>query len=82
VARIHEQPSTVVCPSIDSISDRTLDYGAGGGHAVGGFYWTLDFNWQASPPFSSNFLVLVLPPPRHAIDTSTPLSPAFSSLHS
>lgn len=46
LSRIALQPSTVVCPSIDAINDNTLDFNGGGGSAVGGFYWTLDFNWQ------------------------------------
>eukprot|EP00040_Diaphanoeca_grandis_P031373 m.187604 g.187604 ORF g.187604 m.187604 type:complete len:633 (+) comp32310_c7_seq1:315-2213(+) len=48
-ARIKESRTTIVCPVIDSISDRTLEYNGGGGTAVGGFHWTLDFTWIYRP---------------------------------
>eukprot|EP00039_Didymoeca_costata_P020214 m.340483 g.340483 ORF g.340483 m.340483 type:complete len:619 (+) comp19327_c0_seq1:176-2032(+) len=47
--RIQESRTTIICPTIDAISDRTLDYNAGGGMAVGGFHWTLDFTWIYRP---------------------------------
>ena len=46
IARIADSPKTVICPSIDAISDLSLDFMAGSSSSVGGFYWTLDFNWQ------------------------------------
>lgn len=48
-ARIKESRSTIMCPTIDSISDRSVLYNAGGGMAVGGFHWTLDFTWIYRP---------------------------------
>lgn len=40
--RIARNPSTVVCPVIDSIDDTTLEYKFRHGHpSVGGFNWKL-----------------------------------------
>jgi polypeptide N-acetylgalactosaminyltransferase len=49
LARIAENERYVICPVIDSISDRSMDYHYGGGAAVGGFHWTLDFTWIYRP---------------------------------
>lgn len=49
--RIARNPTTVVCPVIDSISDDTLQYFYSGvkGVNVGGFSWDLLFNWHSIP---------------------------------
>eukprot|EP00041_Stephanoeca_diplocostata_P033122 m.1084952 g.1084952 ORF g.1084952 m.1084952 type:complete len:634 (+) comp24277_c0_seq1:348-2249(+) len=48
-ARIKESRTTIVCPTIDAISDQNMVYNAGGGMAIGGFHWTLDFTWIYRP---------------------------------
>eukprot|EP00038_Savillea_parva_P021376 m.34494 g.34494 ORF g.34494 m.34494 type:complete len:628 (-) comp5143_c0_seq2:210-2093(-) len=48
-ARIKESRTTIVCPTIDAISDQTMDYNAGGSGAIGGFHWTMDFTWIYRP---------------------------------
>jgi len=48
-ATIKESRSTIVCPTIDAISDQTMSYMMGGGGAIGGFHWTLDFTWIYRP---------------------------------
>ena len=48
-ARIKESRTTIVCPTIDSISDHSISYSGGGGMAVGGFHWTMDFTWIYRP---------------------------------
>lgn len=49
--RIARDPTTVVCPVIDSIDDNTLQYfySTAKGVNVGGFSWDLLFNWHAVP---------------------------------
>lgn len=47
--RIKESRNTIICPTIDSISDQSIEYNGGGGMAVGGFHWTLDFTWIYRP---------------------------------
>jgi len=37
--RIKESRNTIICPTIDSISDQSIEYNGGGGMAVGGFHW-------------------------------------------
>ncbi len=49
LARIGEDRTAVVCPIIDVISSKTLDYNGGGGHSVGGFWWSLHFSWRPLP---------------------------------
>lgn len=41
---------SVICPMIDAINDKTLEYSNSGGIAVGGFTWNLHFNWRSVPP--------------------------------
>nr|CAD7427436.1 unnamed protein product [Timema monikensis] len=47
--RIGRDPTTVVCPVIDTISDSTLQYNFHKQFSVGGFDWSLKFNWHAVP---------------------------------
>ncbi|KAI9582926.1 hypothetical protein GQX74_012143 [Glossina fuscipes] len=49
--RIARNSTTVVCPVIDVIDDTTLEYHYhdSGGVNVGGFDWSLQFNWHAVP---------------------------------
>ena len=47
--RIARNPTTVVCPVIDIISDDTLQYQKSSYLAVGGFDWSLVFNWHSVP---------------------------------
>ncbi|XP_071961390.1 polypeptide N-acetylgalactosaminyltransferase 1-like isoform X2 [Antedon mediterranea] len=50
LARIHADRRTSVCPVIDVISDETFGYGGHTGDPqVGGFSWSLFFNWHAIP---------------------------------
>ncbi|XP_021925113.1 putative polypeptide N-acetylgalactosaminyltransferase 9 isoform X3 [Zootermopsis nevadensis] len=46
--RIARDPTTVVCPIIDTIADDSFEYRANG-YQVGGFAWNLQFNWHAVP---------------------------------
>lgn len=50
LARIKEKRSAVLCPMIDVISDRSLNYGFIGMEARGGFWWSLHFSWRPMPP--------------------------------
>merc|ERR1711892_1357050 len=47
--RIARDPTNVVCPVIDIISDDTLAYQKSSYLAVGGFDWNLVFNWHGVP---------------------------------
>lgn len=49
--RIHRNSSTVVCPVIDVIDDNTFKYHYSGAFFtnVGGFDWSLQFNWHSIP---------------------------------
>lgn len=50
--RIARDPTTVVCPVIDVISDKTFEYhfrGDASAINVGGFDWNLQFNWHGVP---------------------------------
>ncbi|KAK0418974.1 hypothetical protein QR680_013884 [Steinernema hermaphroditum] len=49
--RIKQDPSTVVCPVIDVIDDNTFEYHYSKAYFtnVGGFDWSLQFNWHAIP---------------------------------
>lgn len=52
VDRIARDPTTVVCPVIDVINDKTFEYhyrGEAGAVNVGGFDWNLQFNWHVVP---------------------------------
>lgn len=48
---IRESPSNVVCPVIDVISDKTLEYSSGNPYSfqVGGFTWSGHFTWIDIP---------------------------------
>jgi len=39
----------VICPMIDAINDRTMEFSRQGGLAVGGFTWSLHFTWRSLP---------------------------------
>ncbi|CAK9291952.1 unnamed protein product [Gordionus sp. m RMFG-2023] len=43
--RIKEKRNAVLCPMIDAINDRTMQYSSGSGIAQGGFTWSLHFTW-------------------------------------
>ncbi|CAG9532701.1 unnamed protein product [Cercopithifilaria johnstoni] len=49
--RIKKDPKTVVCPVIDVIDDNTFEYHYSKAYFtnVGGFDWSLQFNWHAIP---------------------------------
>ncbi|XP_065560666.1 putative polypeptide N-acetylgalactosaminyltransferase 9 isoform X2 [Artemia franciscana] len=47
--RIARNRTNVVTPVIDVINDDTFQYQNGGGVAVGGFDWNLQFNWHQIP---------------------------------
>lgn len=47
--RISKNRKTVVCPMIDAIDDKTLEFSKGGGLSVGGFTWSLHFTWRSVP---------------------------------
>ncbi|KAI1288152.1 putative polypeptide N-acetylgalactosaminyltransferase 9 [Halotydeus destructor] len=50
--RIARDPTAVVCPVIDVISDKTFEYNFRGDASainVGGFDWNLQFNWHGVP---------------------------------
>ncbi|XP_054162032.1 putative polypeptide N-acetylgalactosaminyltransferase 9 [Oppia nitens] len=50
--RIAINPTTVVCPVIDVINDKTFEYhyrGEATAVNVGGFDWNLQFNWHSVP---------------------------------
>jgi len=49
VYRIFQDRKTVVCPMIDAINDKTLEFSSQGGLAVGGFTWSLHFTWRSVP---------------------------------
>ena len=50
LSRISADRSSVVCPIIDVIDDKTLEYSGNGGYQIGGFYWSLHFSWQDGMP--------------------------------
>jgi len=47
--RIATDRSIVICPMIDAISDKTLEFSRQGGLAIGGFTWSLHFTWRSIP---------------------------------
>lgn len=49
--RIAENKSNVVTPVIDVVDDTTLQYKFGSARStnLGGFDWSLQFNWHAIP---------------------------------
>ncbi|CAF1122170.1 unnamed protein product [Adineta ricciae] len=49
LARIKEKRSAILCPSIDMISERSMQYSGTGFGSVGGFWWSLHFNWKPIP---------------------------------
>uniref|UniRef100_A0A914MY07 Glycosyltransferase 2-like domain-containing protein n=1 Tax=Meloidogyne incognita TaxID=6306 RepID=A0A914MY07_MELIC len=51
LARIKKDPTTVVCPVIDVIDDNTFEYHYSKAFFtnVGGFDWSLQFNWHPIP---------------------------------
>ena len=46
--RINEGRNVVVCPTIDIINDKTLEY-INAVTQVGGFTWDLIFRWRDAP---------------------------------
>ncbi|WKY00836.1 hypothetical protein Q1695_015116 [Nippostrongylus brasiliensis] len=49
LARIQEQPTAVVCPIIDSISDTNMAYLGGSHGGVGSFWWSLHYSIVPMP---------------------------------
>lgn len=49
LAEIAKDPSTVVCPIIDVISDETFEFLVGSDMTYGGFNWKLNFRWYPVP---------------------------------
>lgn len=49
LARIGEDRTAVVCPTIDLIDAHGMNYNGVGGSAVGGFWWGLHFSWRDMP---------------------------------
>lgn len=49
LARISEDPTRVVCPIIDVISDETFQYVPASDMTWGGFNWKLNFRWYRVP---------------------------------
>ena len=50
LARIKESRTAVLCPQIDSISSRTMEYfGSDNIGSVGSFRWSLHFTWMSIP---------------------------------
>ncbi|CAF1235950.1 unnamed protein product, partial [Rotaria sordida] len=47
--RIKEKRSAILCPGIDMISDQDMADGGTGDGSVGGFWWSLHFNWIPIP---------------------------------
>jgi len=47
--RIGTDRSIVICPMIDAINDKTMEFSRQGGLAVGGFTWSLHFTWRGVP---------------------------------
>ena len=39
----------VLCPMIDAINDKTLEYSGQGGVQIGGFSWNGHFTWRMVP---------------------------------
>ncbi|XP_059168212.1 probable N-acetylgalactosaminyltransferase 9 isoform X3 [Physella acuta] len=50
LSRIAEDRTAVLCPIIDAIDDKTLEYSSNGGYQIGGFTWSLHFTWQDGSP--------------------------------
>ncbi|BFY97302.1 hypothetical protein BsWGS_00342 [Bradybaena similaris] len=50
LSRINEDRRNVVCPIIDAIDAKTLEYSSNGGYQIGGFSWSLHFTWQDGSP--------------------------------
>lgn len=49
LARLKEKPNVVLCPVVDNIDDKTLEYSKNGGMSIGGFTWSLHFTWRTVP---------------------------------
>eukprot|EP00730_Choanoeca_flexa_P005569 TRINITY_DN11979_c1_g1_i1.p1 TRINITY_DN11979_c1_g1~~TRINITY_DN11979_c1_g1_i1.p1 ORF type:complete len:686 (+),score=139.57 TRINITY_DN11979_c1_g1_i1:96-2153(+) len=49
LAWMAEDKRRVVCPSIDRINNRNMNYEGGGSGSRGTFHWTLDFTWEFAP---------------------------------
>ena len=47
--RIKQKRSAILCPTIDSIDDKTLAYYGGSGAGYGIFTWSLFFTWGSIP---------------------------------
>lgn len=49
--RIKEERTAVVCPIIDIIEDKTLQYSDPNSFLIGGFNWNGEFTWISIPPY-------------------------------
>ncbi len=47
--RIQQKRSAILCPTIDSIDDKTMAYHGSGDAGYGIFTWSLFFNWGSMP---------------------------------
>ena len=47
--RIKQKRSAILCPTIDSIDDKTMAYHGSGDAGYGIFTWSLFFNWGSMP---------------------------------
>jgi len=65
LARIGEDRTAVVCPTIDLIDQQRLTYNGVGGSAVGGFWWSLHFSWREMPPSERKRRTSVTDPVRY-----------------
>ena len=74
MARIGEKRSAVLCPMIDAIDDRTLEYSSNGGVALGGFSWGLHFTWEDVPDVPNEWRNKTTDPIRYGILWLTSLS--------
>ena len=67
LARIGEKRSAVLCPMIDAIDDKTLEYSSNGGVALGGFSWSLHFTWESVPDVPNKWRNKTTDPIRYEI---------------
>ncbi|CAF1553477.1 unnamed protein product [Rotaria magnacalcarata] len=51
--RIKQKRSAILCPSIDMVGEQNMGYSGTGFGSVGGFWWSLHFNWA---PISQRIL--------------------------
>uniref|UniRef100_A0A0N4Z1X0 Polypeptide N-acetylgalactosaminyltransferase n=1 Tax=Parastrongyloides trichosuri TaxID=131310 RepID=A0A0N4Z1X0_PARTI len=63
VYRIKENRKAIICPTIDHISAKTMQYSGGSKvSSVGGFHWSLHFTWDPVPEYTKKKLKSDLDP--------------------